>query len=84
MTTGSCHRCKIRDPMVKKLAIAVVAVVLLALVALGGAWAWVSGGARGAVGPADAPDIAFVVDKGATGQGLGPKLAEAGLTWWRP
>jgi UPF0755 protein len=73
--------------MVKKLAIAVAAVVLLAVVALGGAWAWVSAAARGALGPADAPDIAFVVDKGATGLGLGPKLADAGLIknplFWR-
>jgi UPF0755 protein len=73
--------------MLKKLLIAAAVFAVLAVATLGGAWAWISGGAGSANGPADAPDVVFVVDKGATGQGLGPKLVEAGLIkdalFWR-
>lgn len=63
----------------KKLALVVGVLLGLGVVAAGGGYAWLSGAARTAKGPADAPDVEFVVEKGATGQGLGKKLVEAGL-----
>ena len=51
----------------KKLLLAVAVVVVLVVLGAGGAWMWINAGARGAVGPADAADVSFVVEKGSTG-----------------
>lgn len=73
--------------MMKKLLVAVAVVVVLVLVGAGGAFMWINAGAASAVGPADAADVAFVVDKGSTGQALGQKLKAEGLIedvlFWR-
>jgi UPF0755 protein len=73
--------------MMKKLVVAVAVVVVLVVMGAGGVWLWVSAGARGAMGPADAADVTFVVEKGSTGQALGQKLKAEGLIadvlFWR-
>jgi UPF0755 protein len=63
----------------KKLIIAAVVVVLGALAAAGGGYAWLKVASSAALGPPDAPEVELVVEKGATGQGLGKKLVEQGL-----
>jgi UPF0755 protein len=71
----------------KKLLTVLMALVVLAGCAVGAGYLWISGGAHGAKGPSDAPDVVFEVEKGATGQGLGQKLVDAGLIdealFWR-
>jgi UPF0755 protein len=61
--------------------------VFLAGAAAGGAWLWLKSEAAAAAGPADAPAVEFVVDKGVNGRTLGVKLLDAGLidnAWaWR-
>jgi UPF0755 protein len=72
---------------VKKLLVVVGVLVVLGLVAAGGGYMWLMGGASGAKGPADAPEVTFEVPKGSTGQSLGALLHEQQLIesplFWR-
>jgi UPF0755 protein len=63
----------------KKVVVALSVVVVLVAGVAGGAFVWLGAAAASARGPSDAADVEFVVEKGATGQGLGRKLAEQGL-----
>ena len=71
----------------KKLVAALAVVVVLALIGVGITFAYFTAKATSSVGPPDAPDVVFVVAKGATGQGLGLQLAREhlvqGALYWR-
>lgn len=71
----------------KKVLVALVVVVALAAVAGVGALSWLKSGASTAMGPADAPDEVFVVEKGMTGRGVGAALVKGGYVghayFWR-
>lgn len=71
----------------KKLLLAVAVVVVLAVAVAGGGWLWITSGAQGAVGPANAPDVTFQLERGMTGQALGQRLKSEGLItdvlFWR-
>ncbi|MDP2341956.1 MAG: endolytic transglycosylase MltG [Deltaproteobacteria bacterium] len=65
----------------KKLLLVVVAVVFFAGGVAGGVWTWLSNGSQSVWSTAsgESPAVAFVVPKGATGQGLGKLLVEQNL-----
>ena len=73
----------------KKIAVVVVGVVVVALGALAFIWSWLSSGAASAWSKASAesPAVVFVVPRGVSGQGLGKLLVEAHLIgdarFWR-
>ncbi len=71
----------------KKLLLILGVLLVLASAALGGGFLWLKHGSETAKGPADAPEVEFVVPKGATARSLGPLLVEQGLItdalFWR-
>lgn len=71
----------------KKVVVVLAVLVVVGLAVAGGAFMWLKGGAAGAKGPADAPEVTFEVPKGSTGQSLGALLHEQQLIesplFWR-
>jgi UPF0755 protein len=65
--------------MMKKLLVAAAVVVVVGLVGAVAVWRWLEAGVTTAVGPAGAPTVEFVVDKGSIGLGIGRKLKAEGL-----
>ena len=63
----------------KKVVLALVVVALAGLAAAGGGFVWIKTAAGAARGPADAPEVELVVEKGTSGQAIGKKLVEKGL-----
>ncbi|WNG27230.1 endolytic transglycosylase MltG [Cystobacter fuscus] len=63
----------------KRLLWVLFGVVLLGVVAAGGAWVWVQREVQRAAAPPGAPPVEFVVSKGTTGRALGPQLVSAKL-----
>ncbi len=71
----------------KKVLAAFAVIVVLAVAAGVGGLLWLRGGANAAMGPADAPDAVFVVDKGVSGRAVGAALVKGGYVghpwFWR-
>ena len=71
----------------KKVVVAFTVVVAVAFAAGIGGFVWLQAGTTAAMGPADAPDEVFVVDKGVSGRGVGAALVKAGYVghpwFWR-
>lgn len=71
----------------KKLLVALFALVLVGTLAAGGALLWLENGAQSRVVQGDAPVVEFTVPKGKSARALGPMLQERGLItdplFWR-
>src|SRR5687767_4195011 len=63
----------------KRFALVVLGILVLAAAGAGGAFVWAEGQVQQAAAAPGAPTVEFTVQKGATGRSLGPQLASQGL-----